>query len=80
MLYNQALLDELNVLARYNLTSLQEGIKVHKDAPTAVIEATARLFHKGLVDHEDGGYLTHLGMETAEKVQSVLTILHTEEA
>ncbi len=78
MLYNQALVDELNVLARYNLTSVQEGIKVHKDAAPAVIEATARLFHKGLVDHEDGGYLTHLGLETAEKVQAVLTILCPE--
>ncbi|MEI6744890.1 MAG: TIGR02647 family protein [Methylococcaceae bacterium] len=75
MLYTQALVDELNVLARYNLTSTQEGIKVHKDADSAVIEATARLFHKGLVDHEDGGYLTHLGLEAAEKVQAVLTIL-----
>ncbi len=79
MLYNQALLDELNVLARYNLESLQEGIKVHKDADPSVISATARLFHKGLLDQEDGGYLTHLGLEVAEKVQSVLTILCTEE-
>lgn len=78
MLYNQNLLDELNVLARYNLESLQEGIKVHKDASPEVVAATARLFHKGLVDHQDGGYLTHLGVEVAEKVQSVLTILCTE--
>ncbi len=78
MLYNQDLLNELNVLARYNLESLQEGIKVHKDAAPEVVEATARLFQKGLVDHQDGGYLTHLGIEVAEKVQSVLTILCTE--
>ena len=78
MLYNQDLLHELNVLARYNLESLQEGIKVHKDASPEVIAATARLFEKGLVDHRDGGYLTHLGIEVAEKVQSVLTILCTE--
>ena len=77
MLYNQDLLDELNVLARYNLESLQEGIKVHKDASPEVVSATARLFQKGLVDHEDGGYLTHLGVEAAEKVQSILTILCT---
>ena len=78
MLYNQNLLNELNVLARYNLESLQEGIKVHKDASPEVVAATARLFQKGLVDHKDGGYLTHLGIEVAEKVQSVLTILCTE--
>lgn len=79
MLYNQELLEELNVLARYNLTSLQEGIKVHKDAAPEVIAATARLFDKGLVDHKDGGYLTHFGVEVAEKVQSVLTSLCNEE-
>ena len=78
MLYNQDLLNELNVLARYHLESLQEGIKVHKDAAPEVVSATARLFHKCLVDHEDGGYLTHLGVEVAEKVQSILTILCTE--
>lgn len=78
MLYNQELVDELNVLARYNLESLQEGIKIHKDAAPEVISAAARLFEKGLIDHQDGGYLTHLGVEVAEKVQSVLTILCTE--
>ncbi len=78
MLFQQELVNELNVLARYNLTSLQEGIKVHHDAAPEVIAATARLFHKGLVSQEDGGYLTHLGVEVAEKVQSVLTILTAE--
>ena len=79
MLYNQELVDELNVLARYNLASLQEGIKIHKDAAPEVVAAAARLFQKGLIDHQDGGYLTHLGIEVAEKVQSVLTILCTDE-
>ncbi len=79
MLYNQDLLEELNVLSRYNLTSLQEGIKIHHDAAPEVVAAARRLFEKGLVDHQDGGYLTHLGVEVAEKVQSVLTILCTEE-
>jgi uncharacterized protein (TIGR02647 family) len=78
MLYNQNLLEELNVLARYNLESTQEGIKIHKDAAPEVVAAAERLFQKGLVDHHDGGYLTHLGLEVAEKVQSVLTILCTE--
>ena len=52
---------------------------MHKDADSSVISATERLFQKGLLDQEDGGYLTHLGLEVAEKVQSVLTILCTEE-
>lgn len=80
MLYNQALLDELNVLARYNLNTTSEGIKVHKDASPEVIAATQRLFDKGLVDHADGGYLTHLGLEVAEKSQAVLTTLHSKES
>ena len=78
MLIKQELVQEMNILARYNLTSLQEGIKVHHDADPEVISATARLFHKGLVSQEDGGYLTHLGVEVAEKIQSVLTILTDE--
>ena len=78
MLFKQDVVDELNILARYNLTSLQEGIKVHHDASPQVIAASARLFHKGLVTQEDGGYLTHLGIEVAQKVQSVLTTLSAE--
>ncbi len=78
MLFKQDVVDELNILARYNLTSLQEGIKVHHDASPQVIAATARLFHKGLVTQEDGGYLTHLGIEVAQKVQSILTTLSAE--
>ena len=78
MLFKQDVVDELNILARYNLTSLQEGIKVHHDASPQVIAATARLFHKGLVTQEDGGYLTHLGIEVVQKVQSVLTTLSAE--
>jgi uncharacterized protein (TIGR02647 family) len=78
VLYTPEIVDELNVLVRYNLTTTQEGIKVHKNADPNVIEATRRLFHKGLVTHEDGGYLTALGRETAEQVQSVLDILATD--
>jgi uncharacterized protein (TIGR02647 family) len=73
--YTPELVDELNVLVRYNLTTTQEGIKVHKNADPHVIEATRRLFHKGLVTQEDGGYLTALGRETAEQAQAVLDIL-----
>lgn len=78
MLYTQELLEELNVLARYNLESTQGGIKIHKDAMPEVIAAAQRLFDKGLIDHKDGGYLTSLGLEVAEKVQSVLIILYSQ--
>ncbi|MEQ1530076.1 MAG: TIGR02647 family protein [Methylococcales bacterium] len=76
MPYTQAIVDELNILARYNLTTTQEGIKVHKTASPDIIAATKRLYEKGLLSQEDGGYLTSLGIETAERAQAVLNILN----
>ena len=67
--------DEINVLARYNLTTTLEGIKVHKDADPAVIAAVKRLHDKGLLTQGDGGYLTALGHEAAEHVQAALGLL-----
>lgn len=75
MPYTQDIVDELNVLVRYNLTTTLEGIKVHKTASPETIAATRRLFEKGLLSQEDGGYLTNLGRETAEQAQAVLDIL-----
>ncbi len=75
MPYTQDIVEELNILARYNLSTTQEGIKVHNTATPETIAATHRLFEKGLVSQEDGGYLTHLGLETAKQAQSVLDIL-----
>lgn len=69
------LIEEINILAHYNLASIQEGIKVHGSAKPEVISAAKRLFEKGLVSQADGGYLTDLGIEAAEHAQSMLTIL-----
>jgi len=76
MPYNQNLVDELNILIRYNLNTTLEGIKVHKTATTENIAATKRLFDKGLITHEDGGYLTSLGHDAAEQAQTVLNLLN----
>lgn len=76
MPYTQDLVDELNVLVRYNLSTTQEGIKVHKTADPAIIAATERLYNKGLISHKDGGYLTNLGREAAEQAQAVLDLLN----
>ena len=76
MPYNKNLVDELNILIRYNLNTTLEGIKVHKTATTENIAATKRLFDKGLITHEDGGYLTSLGHDAAEQAQSVLNLLN----
>lgn len=76
MPYTQDIVDELNVLVRYNLSTMQEGIKVHqKLAPATIISATQRLHAKGLVSQEDGGYLTHLGIEAAQQAQKLLDLL-----
>ncbi|MFA6163255.1 MAG: TIGR02647 family protein [Methylobacter sp.] len=75
MPYTQDIVDELNILVRYNLTTTLEGIKVHKTATPETIAATRRLFEKGLLSKEDGGYLTNLGRETAEQAQAVMDIL-----
>jgi uncharacterized protein (TIGR02647 family) len=76
MPYTQDIVDELNVLVRYNLSTTQEGIKVHKTAAPEVIAATKRLYDKGLLTQEDGGYLTSLGHEAAEQAQTILNLLN----
>jgi uncharacterized protein (TIGR02647 family) len=76
MLYTQDIVDELNILVRYNLSTTQEGIKIHKTAAPETIAASKRLFDKGLVTQEDGGYLTNMGHEAAEQAQTVLNLLN----
>jgi uncharacterized protein (TIGR02647 family) len=76
MPYTRDVVDELNILVRYNLSTTQEGIKVHKTAAPEIIAATKRLYSKGLVTQEDGGYLTNLGHEAAEQAQAVLNLLN----
>jgi len=71
----QALVDEIELLLRYNLDSTQEGIKVHDTAREGLVTAIKSLYKKGLVDSEDGGYLTDLGHEAAEHTQAALRIL-----
>jgi len=75
MSYSPELIEEINLLALYNISSTQEGIKVHKAAGAAAVAAAQRLYDKGLTTQADGGYLTNLGIEAAEHAQSLLTIL-----
>lgn len=75
MTIKQELVDEIELLLHYNLDSTQEGIKVHHSAREGLITAIKRLHEKGLVDSEDGGYLTDLGHEAAEHTQAALRIL-----
>lgn len=66
---------EVRLLSLFNLSTIQEGVKVHASADPALIAAATRLFDKGLVTQADGGYLTDLGVEAAEQAQRLLTIL-----
>jgi uncharacterized protein (TIGR02647 family) len=75
MIFTPELVEELEILNHYNLTTTLEGVKVHKTAAPAVIAATRRLHEKGLITQADGGYLTTLGLEAATHAQQMLTIL-----
>lgn len=77
MPYTPELVEELNILVRYNLSTTQEGIKVHKNTATPeIVAATERLYNKGLITQEDGGYLTAMGHEAAEQALTVLNLLN----
>ncbi|ACO80870.1 hypothetical protein AvCA_47660 [Azotobacter vinelandii CA] len=76
MVFTQALVAELEILALFNLGNAQEeGIKVHNDAAPEIVAAARRLHDKGLLSRPDGGYLTSLGLDAAEQAQNLLTIL-----
>ncbi len=80
MYYTAEIIEELDILALFNLDTTQQGIKVHGSAEPTAIAATQRLFKKGLISQSDGGYLTSLGRDAAEHAQSLLTILSTSTA
>jgi len=76
MLYNQDILEELNILMRYNLDTTLTGIKIHhSSADPTLIAAAQRLYSKGLITQADGGYLTPMGHEAAEQAQMLLGLL-----
>jgi len=78
MPFTPDMMEEIRILTLYNLDSTQEGIKVHSSAKPEAIAATKRLFDKGLVTQEDGGYLTILGITSAEYAQNLQQILKAE--
>ena len=79
MSFSPELVAELEVLSLFNLDSSQEGLKIHQTAAPKHIAAARRLFEKNLTDQEDGGYLTSLGRDAAQNIQTVLTILSAKE-
>ncbi|MGK0498880.1 MAG: hypothetical protein ACJAYG_000511 [Oceanicoccus sp.] len=76
MLYTDEMIEELNILAKYNLATTQEGLKIHvSSASPEVVAAAERLYAKALISQSDGGYLTSMGREAAEYAQSLLSII-----
>ncbi|WP_458525269.1 TIGR02647 family protein [Onishia taeanensis] len=76
--FSPALFEEMKILGLFNLSTTQEGIKVHSSAAPEAVAATRRLHDKGLITQDDGGYLTSLGHDAAQHAQDLLTILTTE--
>jgi uncharacterized protein (TIGR02647 family) len=72
---NSDLINEIDLLMKFDLSSARVGLKVHSNADPEVIAAAKRLYAKELVEHEDGGFLTSLGHEAAEHLQAVHVIL-----
>ena len=78
MTFTEDNVTEMNVFLLFDLTTNQEGIKIHKSAEPPVIAAAKRLFEKGFITQVDGGYLTNLGNEAAEQAQSLYTMLNAD--
>ena len=69
------LYQELEILNLFDLDSTQGGLKIHADAGEDKVDATKRLFDKGMLSQQDGGYLTDRGLETAEHAQLLVKLL-----
>jgi uncharacterized protein (TIGR02647 family) len=66
---------EMQVMAMFDVSGTQIGIKVHSAAAPELIAAALRLHHKQLITQVDGGYLTPLGYEAAVHLQQSMQIL-----
>ena len=76
MINSNERMEEIKLLNQFNLDSRANGIKVHAhEASQEAVAAAERLFHKGLTDHIDGGYLTDLGIEAANHAQTLIRLL-----
>ena len=78
MPFTTELTEELNLILKFPNKSLMQGLKIHKDAEPAMINAAQRLFEKGIVTQPDGGYLTDEGIEVAEHADKILRVLSAE--
>ncbi|WP_165724937.1 TIGR02647 family protein [Pseudoalteromonas sp. SA25] len=73
MQFNQTMIEEFTLLAKFPRDSKMQGIKLHSDAEPCLLSAAQRLFEKGIIDSPDGGYLTDLGLDLIE----LITVIHS---
>ncbi|MEZ8143928.1 TIGR02647 family protein [Enterovibrio norvegicus FF-33] len=78
MLFTSELLEEMNVLVKFTLSTDMAGLKVRSDADPILVAATERLYDKKLVTAKDGGYLTSIGRDAVEHAKEALRILRSE--
>ena len=74
-IFDQDMLDELNLLLKFPNDSLLQGLKIHHDASQTMVNAAARLYAKGLITQSDGGYLTDLGIDLADHARHIQSAL-----
>ena len=77
MSYTSQNLAELKVLMLFKSPTGLEGIKIHKSAAADVIAAAEHLHSGGFITQVDGGYLTDLGIETADHAHSLFYLLNS---
>ncbi len=75
MQFDNTMIDELNLLAKFPRSSVMQGIKVHSDADVTVQDAARRLYAKGIIDSPDGGYLTDLGLDLINHLDTLHSAL-----
>ncbi len=75
MSWNKDILEEIDLLKLFPSDSIQEGLKIHSSAASSRIEAARRLFDKGLISQQDGGYLTGSGVQALQHIQALDSLL-----
>ncbi|KAF7764515.1 TIGR02647 family protein [Pseudoalteromonas citrea] len=71
MAFDQNMMAELTLLAKFPRNSMHQGIKLHKSAEPSLKDAAERLYNKGVIDSPDGGYLTDLGLDLVVHLDQV---------
>ena len=66
---------DVELLNLFTLENAQTGLKIHHEAAPDRIASAKRLFERDLITQVDGGYLTPLGLQTAEHAQILIRVL-----